>query len=279
MHSEAKEILKETVQYQLDLSASSFRDELIDGAVPILWYGRPEKRNVVTIGTNPTSKKFYTTDQRVLANGMDYPFREVSREKLSSFLQDEQALHDTIDYFLNYFEEPVTSREWFGKPYGAKLEGFLNGMDYSFYSSPLKCRAVHVDYFPIPTRHQMSQIRNKEPIFSDKGTKKRLHEILSLLEPSSILLLGKKHCERFSTFLDHDIHEVPSYPSARFQRGVYQPLGIPVVGLHFKPSEMFLGLGGGKDRHGLSHGSYGRRDVIRFLGETIGRTVRKSGNA
>jgi len=59
------------------------------------------------------------------------------------------------------------------------------------------------------------------------------------------------------------------YPDAIFQVGVSSRFQVPVIGLHFKPSEQFIGLGNRKDENGVSHGTYGSAEHLRQIGMIV----------
>ncbi|MBA2174899.1 hypothetical protein H0266_08340 [Halobacillus locisalis] len=262
-------LLKRAVQYQIELSHTPFREEFIDGAVPMLWQGERQAGNIVTIGTNPTAKEFLTTDLTIAKDGQSQPFTDAGEHALEHYLKNDHKLKQTIDYYDTYFKRDTTYRQWFGKPNGAKLEGFLNGMGASFYPTNSYTSAVHVDYFPLATRRQMGKIKGKDTLLDATETRDLLTRTLDFLQPDLVVVLGLEHCGRFRDLSGCKVESVEGYPSARYQIGCYQRLGVPLIGLHFKPSEVFLGLGGGADENGRNHGTYAGEEALRFMGESI----------
>ncbi|WP_226582032.1 hypothetical protein [Halobacillus litoralis] len=272
--AEAKELLTAVIDYQIALSETTFVKELIDRAAPILWLGEKKTGNIVTIGTNPTSHAYRTIDHDIEHHGKEHPFACESYETLLKLKESSSDLEAIIDYYQSYFKGGNTYTRWFGKKEGGRLEGFMNGMGASFYSHDLPSYSpiVHVDHFPLPTRRSMGQIADKETLLYSTFIKEWMQGMLLFLAPSLIVLLGKEHVRQFEyahKVRFNEITHVKGYPSARYRIGQLPDHAIPVIGLHFKPSEQFLGLGGKKDRHGTSHGHYGRSEVIRWFGEQI----------
>lgn len=59
------------------------------------------------------------------------------------------------------------------------------------------------------------------------------------------------------------------FPAAKYQLGFHSRLNAPIVGLHFKPSEQFMGLGGGSDQNGKGHDHYATKATLNVMGEEI----------
>jgi len=68
---------------------------------------------------------------------------------------------------------------------------------------------------------------------------------------------------------------IEAYPSAQFELGYHATLHIPMIGLHVKPSEVFVGLGNGRDAFGLHHGSYAKREHLMQIGAAIEASARR----
>jgi len=99
-----------------------------------------------------------------------------------------------------------------------------------------------------------------------------LLRLLELFSIKGIILLGKEHTERFAKLepdIDWTIYQPMDYPDAIFQVGVSSRFQVPVIGLHFKPSEQFIGLGNRKDENGVSHGTYGSAEHLRQIGMIV----------
>ncbi|MGG6359614.1 hypothetical protein ACQ5SI_10200 [Peribacillus frigoritolerans] len=270
---QAKSLLKRAIRYQAELSKSPLAHEVIDRATPVVWFGNISSNNWVTIATNPSSKEFLDTDGTLLLGKKSRFYVSEFGASLEDYEKNDSQLESTIEMYSSYFERDTTYRSWFGKKNGAKLEGFLNGMGGSLYSTHNKKRVVHTDFFPIPTKSQMSRIRSKGNLFETQFAKDFIRDTLDFLSPSLVIVLGKEHCSRLALeneFSFNNAKSIKGFPDAQYQIGFYHQLGVPVVGLHFKPSEQFIGLGGSKvDSNGKSHGSYATKSALNFMGNEI----------
>lgn len=269
----AKRLLRTATRYQAMLLESNFSNEVIDRSTPIVWFGNPEKGNWITIATNPSSKEFLDTDGSLLLGKKARFYVRGTEETLEEYEKSDNQLESTIAMYNSYFDRDTTYRSWFGKKNGAKLEGFLNGMGGSLYSSDNKKRVVHTDFFPIATQSQMGRVKDNKRLLDSKFAREFIIDTLSLLEPSLIIILGKEHCNRFKAleegiYLD-DPRSIPNFPSAKYQLGFHSRLNSPIVGLHFKPSEQFIGLGGMTDENGNSHGDYAKKASLNRMGSEV----------
>ncbi|TCI31107.1 hypothetical protein EVJ33_03390 [Exiguobacterium sp. SL-10] len=259
-------LLQDAIRFQQALMTSSFQTELIEGASPVLWYGRPTEKQWLTIGTNPSRGEFFERDGTVRkGESQKFYWRD---ESLDVYLQDERALEATLDYAATYFEAGRATTSWFGKPGGAKLEAILEGMGRSFYDGS----ALHVDFFKYATWGQMGQLRTGRQWMEHPTSLDLLERTIRHVNPSRVIVLGRENCAVFPGFTDQG--EVEAYPSARFELGYHATLGIPMIGLHFKPSEVFVGLGNGRDAFGLHHGSYAKREHIIRIAAAIEASAR-----
>lgn len=271
----ARSLLKRAISYQEELSQTHLAQELIDRATPVVWFGRTVPTNWVTIATNPSSKEFLDVDDTLLTGKKARFYIREKGVSLEDYEKNNTHLDSTIEMYNSYFERDTTYHGWFGKKNGAKLEGFLNGMGGSFYSASLnKNRVVHTDFFPLPTRNQMSRISSKDSLLESNFAKEFIRDTLEFLNPSLIIVLGKEHCSRLVLEKDvvffGEIKHIKEFPDARYQIGIYSALGVPVVGLHFKPSEQFIGLGGSKvDVYGKGHGEYAKKISLIEMGTEI----------
>ncbi|MBM7579098.1 hypothetical protein [Jeotgalibacillus terrae] len=274
---EAVSLIRKAADFQESLKTTVFADHVMDRSIPVVWFGRRSPGSLVTIGTNPSSKEFVATDGSLLADEKSRFFVREEGVSLYQYRSNEQALFETIQHYQTYFERDTVYSGWFGKRDGAKLEGFLNGLGYSFYKDVDLRPVVHIDFFPIPTLKQMGQIRGRESVTGSPEVRSLLSDTIRFLSPGKILILGKEHCERFQRFYPANelgvVNEIEGYPAAYFQTGYSEEFGAEVIGLHFKPSEQFLALGGGADSNGLSHGSYGGRNAIRQIGEAVRKKI------
>lgn len=269
----AKSLLKRAIRYQAELSKSPLAHEVIDRATPVVWFGNISPNNWVTIATNPSSKEFLDTDKTLLLGKKSRFYVREKGTSLEEYEKNDSQLESTLEMYSSYFERDTAYRNWFGKKNGAKLEGFLNGMGGSLYSTYNKKRVVHTDFFPIPTRSQMSRISLKNNLLESQFAKDFIQDTLDFLCPSLIIVLGKEHCSRLALgkeFSFNNTKALRDFPDAQYQIGFYHQLGVPVVGLHFKPSEQFVGLGGSKaDLNGKGHGDYAKKVSLNQMGNEV----------
>ncbi|TXC89581.1 hypothetical protein FS935_17030 [Metabacillus litoralis] len=119
----------------------------------------------------------------------------------------------------------------------------------------------------------MSRIRTKGNLFETQFAKDFIKGTLNFLSTSLIILLEKGTCSRLALgneFSFNNANSIKVFHDAQYKIGFYHQLGVPVVGLHFKPSEQFFGLGGSKvNSDGKSHGSYATKSEINFMGNEI----------
>lgn len=265
---EGRQLLRQAVDIQMKLGQSDIRQELVHRSVPVLWLGQKRDRPIVTIGTNPTSR-YFLNEQAVWQTTAE-PFGPQSADLLASFQKEAVQQTAVINKYETYFKGGEAYTRWFGRAGGSKLEGFMNGIGASFYESdpPL----MHVDAFPFPTLRFMGKIKRKEEWLRLPEVTDMLDKTLDYLQPSCILLLGKEHRKRFSDVypVTYDCtRKVGKYPAARFHIGTHHALGVPVIGLDFKPSEPFLALGSRRDELGTHHGRYGTRESQKEIGAYI----------
>jgi hypothetical protein len=272
-------VLKKAIQEQVRLRRHVLPSELVERSVPILWFGRPQKGNWVTIATNPSGNEFL--DKGVLREGRNARLYHLSLEEtLEGYFHDEKAHEQTINSFLGYYQKnPYV--QWFGKERGARLEGFLNGLGGSLYGVSGFHPVVHTDFMPFATKEQFSKlIKNNQTLerklTRSSFTKEFLHETLQILEPSMIILLGKQNYSRYLEFdrtyscKSNSIMSVTDYPEAKFEIGWSKMYESDVLTLYFKPSEQFIGLSRKVD------GSYQSSDGLRKIGEFIKAQLEES---
>lgn len=268
--SMAKSLLKQAIHYQQEFEKSL---ELIERAAPVLWRGQIQPGNMVTIGTNPSAREFLTPNQTLLKKEKASLYVRDQDLSVETYRNDEDELEKTIESYCTYFERDTAYRRWFGKKDGGKLEAFMNGLGGSFYASDQHFPVVHMDIFPYATYKQMGQIPYKEKWLQSDQLNELLRDTLRLLNPSLVVILGKEHCQRLSEndplFSLSDVMVSTEYPDASYQLGFYSDKRIPLIGLHYKPSEQFVALGNKRDRNGVSHGTYGSRAVLYKLGQEV----------
>lgn len=275
----AKNLLIRATNYQSALLNTSLASEIIKRSTPVLWFGDIVQTNWVTIATNPSAREFLDRENQLLLGKTARFFVRDKNVSLEKYVEDSTQLEATIEYYRLYFKRNTTYRSWFGKKNGGKLEGFLNGMGGSLYDSVQYRRVVHTDFCPISTKSQMGRIVGKKELLDSHFAKELLRDTLEFIKPSLIIVLGREHCPRFACieegFFFSSEKSIRTFPDAKYQIGFYKKLNIPVLGLHFKPSEQFIGLGGGTDRNGKSHGEYATSSCLKLFGEEVMRNLHK----
>ncbi|WP_215115485.1 hypothetical protein [Exiguobacterium sp. s80] len=266
----AKKLLDEAILYQIELEKDVFKNELIDRTTPVLWFGDVSERSWLTIATNPSAGQFLNRDG-TLRYETTGPFvlREVDAP-LTEYRTD-QRFNQMIDSYNRYFKQPDIYKSWFGREGGGKLEGFLNGFEASFYGTGEP--VIHTDFFPFPTKRYMGTIAQRHELEETVFGQTFLLKLIRLFSLRGIILLGREHTERYRT-IDQTAtwqapEPVPGYPDAVFELGYSEQFSVPIIGLHFKPSEQFIGLGNRPDCHGVSHGTYGSAESLRKIGKYI----------
>ncbi|WP_026830459.1 MULTISPECIES: hypothetical protein [Exiguobacterium] len=272
----AKKLLAEAVQHQIELENGPMKNELIEGTTPVLWFGDATKTSWLTVATNPSAGQFLKKDGTMRYDTTGPFFLRESGVSLSTY-QNDRYYDQTIGNYNRYFQQKDVYKTWFGKEQGGKLEGFLNGFGASLYDTSL-LPVIHTDFFPFPTRRYMGTIAMRQDLEQTAFGQTFFKKLLHLFSLHGIILLGREHTERFRS-LDPSITwqapvTVTNYPDAIVEFGYSAELCIPVIGLHFKPSEQFIGLGSRVDEKGVSHGTYGSTKGL----HEIGREVRKKLN-
>lgn len=209
----AEEILVRAAQRNLTLwDDPSWQRELIDTAPPVLWFGRlfddgTELPKILTIAANPSRKEFVQGKED--PTPLKKPRFEVLRNhtELRSLISDGECQRRIIQGFNRYFEtRPYT--HWFGKKNGAKAEGLLNGLGASFYHSAVQgtlYRAVHADLVPFATMSDFRDIKDDliEPaLFAPGWACETLGQIISLVKPTAIIVLGSTNAEYYQRYFD-----------------------------------------------------------------------------
>jgi len=271
--NEAKQLLKRAVTHQEYLSQSSYSEEVIERSTPVLWFGESVTKNWVTIATNPSTREFLDNDNNLLLSNKARFYVRDKGVSLQEYRNNESALEKTVEMYNTYFHRETVYRKWFGKEHGANLEGLLNGMGRSLYSSNGKKGVIHTDFFPIATKNQMSKIKSNHFLLDSKFAMDFLNETLNLLDPSLLIVLGRDHCIRIQNVDDSirfgEIKSIKEYPLAQYQIGFSSTRNIPIVGVHFKPSEQMLGLGNKIDSNGNKSSEYVRRTTVNQIGTEI----------
>ena len=86
-----------------------------------------------------------------------------------------------------------------------------------------------------------------------------LERTITTINPIRLIVLGRDNCRAFGGF--STIGRLSAYPAVSYEIGRHES-GIPMIGLHMKPSEVFVRLGNGRDSNGLHYGSYAKREHL-----------------
>ncbi|OIN67701.1 hypothetical protein BLD48_05285 [Exiguobacterium sp. KRL4] len=269
----AKKLLAEAVQHQMELENGPMQNELIEGTTPVLWFGDATKTSWLTVATNPSAGQFLKKDGTMRYDATGPFFLRESGMSLSAY-QNDRHYEQSIRKYNCYFQQKDVYKTWFGKEQGGKLEGFLNGFGASLYDPSLQS-VIHTDFFPLPTKRYMGTISMRHELEETVFGQTFFLRLLPLFSLHGIILLGREHTDRFRKLDSSVTWKAPitltDYPDAVVEFGYSAELGLPIIGLHFKPSEQFLGLGSRNDENEVSHGTYGSANGLR----EIGRHVRK----
>jgi len=267
----AKKLLTEAVQYQIELKNGRMKEELIEGTTPVLWFGDATKKSWLTVATNPSAGQFLKKDGTLRFDSTGPFFLLDPGMSLETYLTDDN-LEQSIRKFNDYFKQKDIYKTWFGKEQGGKLEGFLNGLGASLYDSSLQS-VIHTDFFPFPTKRYMGTISMRHELEQSVFGQTFFMKLLPLFSLHGIILLGREHTDRFRKLDSSTVWEnpfsLPDYPDTIVEFGYSAGLDLPVIGLHFKPGEQFLGLGSRVDENGRSHGTYGSTNGLREIGKHV----------
>ena len=185
--------------------------ELLEKAPPVLWFGNSNsgKDKILTFGANPSRWEFLKQKQstlpakKVYLTGINKRFRHLdNNQSYSDIISNAHLQEDIINSFNDYFiKNPY---KWFGKnknePYN--VEGFLKGMDASYYDKETKYQALHIDLFPFVTISDFNKIKTiaERDVFSNNWAKNFIDELLFKLNPKAILIFGRANFNYFCKF-------------------------------------------------------------------------------
>ncbi|WP_214855208.1 hypothetical protein [Exiguobacterium sp. s166] len=267
----AKKLLTEAVQHQIELTNGPMKEELIERTTPVLWFGDAAKKSWLTVATNPSAGQFLKKDGTLRFDSTGPFFLLNPGMSLEAYLTDIH-LEQSIRKFNDYFQQKDVYKTWFGKEQGGKLEGFLNGLGASLYDGSLQS-VIHTDFFPLPTKRYMGKISMRHELEETVFGQTFFLKLVPLFSLHGIILLGREHTDRFRKLDPSVVWQEPvpltDYPDAVVEFGYSAELNLPIIGLHFKPSEQFLGLGSRVDENGRSHGTYGSANGLREIGEHV----------
>jgi len=198
-----------------------WKNELVD-APPILWFGNMDspREKILTIAANPSCHEFDPCVDRfkIDKNWKLLPDIENEEEK-------ESIYKSFVNSYNNYFEgNPYT--KWFGKKEGARLEGFINGFNGTFYEdTKYFYQAIHIDLFPFATRSPFMKIKDraKQDLFNKNECwgQRFLLDLIKLAEPKLLILFAKTNMEIFE-----DIHRRCTYSFRKIKEKNLSEFGI-----------------------------------------------------
>ncbi len=215
-------LLEEATEKLIELGKiEEFKNELLSEAPPVLWFGdnSVSKRKIVTIGANPSREEFLSENkfkaQERLISGkrLQYLKNPSNRfkhlgpnQEWSSILKDRTLQEEIIISYNNYFKR--NPYKWFGKKgrgddLSYNVEGFINGLDASYYDGTNKYQCLHIDLMPFPTISDFTSIlkESEEHVFKDEWSKKFLDELVKEINPKTIVVFGRTNLKYFQRFL------------------------------------------------------------------------------
>lgn len=162
-------------------------------AIPVPFFGNigNNKPLVFTVGSNPSDREFLNSKGVVLSKP-----RFFNPNSYHPSYGWESVFRACNNYFL---ENPY--KGWFGAKCGAKIEGFLNLLDASFYDSKsFKYQAVHLDLMPFPTEEKFIDFKKTHPKETEEYINRigipLISSLISLYKPSLIICVSNEACMR-----------------------------------------------------------------------------------
>jgi hypothetical protein len=215
-------LLKEATEKLIELNKTqAFENELLTKAPPVLWFGDNSvtKDKIVTIGANPSREeflsenKFKANERLINGKSLQYLKNPSNRFKLlgsehdwSSILKDKPLQEEIIISYNEYFRK--NPYKWFGKKergneLSYNVEGFINGLDASYYDGNRKYQCLHIDLMPFPTISDFTSIlkESEEHVFKNDWSKKFLDKLIKVIKPKKIVVFGRTNVEYFQRFL------------------------------------------------------------------------------
>ena len=201
-------LLAEAIRKQFELRENPiWTAEIPELCPPVLWFGNHMKEElIVTVGANPSRWEFLdrkTGDYLVPAKQRFYHFR---RSDMQSVLEDEATMKQIIQSYDLYFHRNPYAL-WFGKRFGGKVEGFLNGLGASLYSQR-GFGAVHTDLIPFVTMNDFSKLdghRLQRDLFLNRWAQNFLNKLLNHLQPVAIMIFGRNNFDHYNKLVNRNI--------------------------------------------------------------------------
>ena len=220
---------------------------------PILWFGDATsvKPKVVTIGANPSRQEYLGESSRKAAAKIQNDGNDSQLFYLESPLNRFYILPKTSEFeeitANTYMQEEVINSynsyfrqnpyKWFGKDRSNSynVEGFLRGIEASYFSGSLTYQAIHIDLFPFATIHDFNQIRSitERDIFQNNWAQSFLNKLIDKLQPEIIILFGRTNVSHYTSYISPILSSAiwRRYANASFCIGHDKTRNTPIVGL------------------------------------------------
>jgi hypothetical protein len=232
------------VDKQLQLRKDEYwRKQIPKYCPPVLWFGDHNSRDlIVCLALSPSIREFFgSVDDAWMGNYMspqDRRFYHLNERDLDRLYNEDLYNKVSQSYDMYFFNNPFT--KWFGKKNWYNIEGFLNGMNASFYNTS-KINAVLIDLIPFVTIDDFSDLdQNKlrRDLFDNNWARKYVKNMLSYLDPSLVLIFGRKTVNYYSKYVGSPIHLNRQYvlPSGRnayynIKKGTINDQETSIIGL------------------------------------------------
>ncbi len=183
---------------------------------PVLWFGDHNSKELfVCLALNPSIREFFESYDKAWMGEYLPPsrrrFYHLTEEDLQN-IHDEKVYQNVSKSYDEYFTwNPFT--KWFGKKQGYNIEGFLNGMNASFYNA-LTYRAVLIDLIPFVTIDDFSDLSQKhleKDLFINKWATTYVNNILSYLNPKCVIIFGRKTVNYYNKYIGTPIQLTQKY--------------------------------------------------------------------
>lgn len=234
------ELLKSALIKQRELREKDYWRNQIPGlSPPVLWFGDSNKKApLITVGANPSRREFLDRRNGSYLKQSKQRFYHLKTPDVQEILNDEGTLRKIIESYIRYFDQNPYW-DWFGKPSGYKVEGFLNGFGASFYGSK-SIGAVHTDLLPFVTMSDFSELNEsalKVDLFCNGWACNFFEKLMAHLNPSTLIVFGRKNTEYFDRYFQsialNKSYKINGKKKAEYGISRFKLLShtIPLVGL------------------------------------------------
>lgn len=165
--------------HRLLMNSPQVKDCLVQGAVPILWFGDMEafigsKKKVITVGLNPSLKEFPKDKDR---------FPQATSLRRKNALDSKDI--ETYTSAMNAYFETEPYSKWFNH-----FEKALNPLGASYYANKkTECRAIHIDiYTPVATDPTWSGLSPEQKRYIDEQSNGLYEDLMEVLKPDVVLV-------------------------------------------------------------------------------------------